>query len=418
MMASRAGLLVLAVVGAAVLADGTPLRAADYDTPSNRPAREVLPKETLVGQNYRIGDTVLADGFMYHFTVNSSFGPFEATGQGALRKLLGEIRAIASLREIKKGKAWAEAVADSATGPFRLGKNLITNPVDTLSGVPKGAYKLMEEAGEAVSTERDPSDDPAYKKALLVSGRKRDYASQLGIDVYSSNQVLQKELNSVAWAAAIGNLSVSVALMPVGGAAGAAVSTVRFSNALNEHLKNEPASRLRIINGEKLTAMGISEDLAKRFLDHPRFSPRHDTIIAESLARLGSAQGRDRFLERALTADDEVEATFFTNVAQILRGYHESVAPIVDIQQVAGRLLVAQAKNGAALIPLPIDYVMWTPAVERRVNELKGKYQASGFNGTVGVWLTGKVSPLARQQLTAKGLTLSEEVGKRIEIVD
>jgi hypothetical protein len=408
----------MALVAAAVLADGAPVRAADYDAPTTRSARDVLPKEMLVGSHHRIGDAVMADGYMHHFTVDSTYGAFETSGQGALRKLLAEIRAIAALRDIKKTKAWADAVADSASGPFRLAKNLITNPVDTVAGVPKGAYKLLEEAGEAVTNERDPSDDPAYKKALLVSGRKRDYASQLGVDVYSSNSVLQKELNSVAWAAAIGNLSVSAALMPVGGTAGTVVTSVRFGNALNDHLKNQPANRLRIMNEEKLAAMGIPGDLARRYLDHPHYSPRHDTIIAEALTGLGGAAGRDRFLQRALGAEDEIEANFFTNVAQILRGYHASVAPIAEIHLVGGRLTVAQARNGTTLVPLPIDYLMWTPATARRVDELTARSRAPGSPGTIDVWLTGTVSPLARRELGARGLTVTDQVGRRIEIID
>jgi hypothetical protein len=275
----------------------------------------------------------------------------------------------------------------------------------------------MEEAATAVTSERDPSDDPAYKKALLVSGRKRDYASQLGVDPYSSNAVLQKELNSVAWAAAVGNLSVSAALMPVGGAAGAVLTGVRLSNTLNELLKKEPASRLRIINKDKLSAMGIPSDLAERFLDHPHFTPRHDTILVEFLSRLRGARGREKFLEVALGAEDEVDANFFTNAAQVMRGYHETVAPITEIRM-SGRLVVAQARNGNALVPLPLDYVVWTPAADRRSQEVKATYQAPGFNGRFDVWLTGTVSPLARQRLAQRGMTVAEEVGKRVEIID
>src|SRR5262249_35815208 len=159
------------------------------------------------------------------------------------------------------------------------------------------------------------------------------------------NATLQKELNSVAWAAAVGNLSVSVALMPVGGAAGAALTGVRMGDTLNEQLKDEPASRLRVFNKEKRTAMGSPAGLAGRFLDHRSFSPRHDTILVESLARLQDAHGRDKFLALALGADDEADANYFTNIAQILRGYHETVAPLSGIQ-ILGRLVIAQAKNG------------------------------------------------------------------------
>ena len=401
--------LVLAVVSIAA--------AQQHQQPADRRAAEVLPREVVTGANYRVLDPVVSDGYMHRFTVRSDFGAFEVTGNGALRKLLNEVRAVAQLREIKKGKAWATAVADSATSPFRFAKNLITHPADTVTGIPKGAYKFMEEAATAVTSERDPSDDPAYKKALLVSGQKREYAAQLGVDPYSSNAVLQKELNSVAWAAAVGNLTVSAALMPVGGAAGAALSGVRWSNALNDLLKVEPASRLRIINEKKLADMGIPKDLAKQFLDHLAFTPRHDTILVEALSRLAGAGGREKFLEAALRAEDEVDANFFTNAAQILRGYHETVSPITEIQT-SLRLAVAQAKNGNALVPLPLDHLIWTQTADRRSQEVKSGYRATGFNGKFDLWLIGTASPLARQRLAERGMTVVEEVGKRVEIID
>ncbi len=401
--------LVLAVVSIAA--------AQQYEQPADRRAAAVLGREVVTGANYRVVDPVVFDGYMHRFTVSSDFGAFEATGNGALRKLLNEVRAVAQLREIKKSKAWATAVADSATSPFRFAKNLITHPVDTATGIPKGAYKFMEEAATAVTSERDPSDDPAYKKALLVSGRKREYAAQLGVDPYSSNAVLQKELNSVAWAAAVGNLTVSVALMPVGGTAGAALSVTRWGNALNDLLKVEPASRLRIINEKKLADMGIPKDLAKQFLDHRAFTPRHDTILVEALSRLAGAGGREKFLEAALRAEDEVDANFFTNAAQILRGYHETVSPITEIQT-SLRLAVAQAKNGNALVPLPLDHLIWTQTADRRSQEVKSGYRATGFNGKFDLWLIGTASPLARQRLAERGMTVVEEAGKRVEIID
>jgi len=393
------------------------MAAEQYEQPTERQAAEVLPPEMVAGPNHRVQDPVVAYGYMDRFTVASQFGSFEVVGHGALRKLLNELHAIAALREIKTSKAFADAVLAAASGPFRFAKNLITNPVDTLTGIPKGAYKFMEETAAGVTAERDPSEDPAYMQVLEVSERKRAFAFQFGVDVYSSNTVLQKELNSVAWAAAVGNLSVSAALLPVGGNAGVVLSGMRWGRALNDQLKDEPAIRLRIINQKKLLDMGIPPDLATRFLDHPAFTPRHDTILVESLARLGSARGREKFLEVALEAGDEVDANFFTNVAQIIRGYHETVAPITAMQMV-GRLVVAQAGNGAALVPLPIDHCVWTKAAERRIQELKAAYQAPGSNTRFDIWLTGTVSPLVRQQLAERGMTVTEEVYKRVEIID
>ena len=381
---------------------------------SYRPA-QVLPKELLSGPHHEVLSPVVSDGYMYRFTVRSDYGPFEVTGTSALRKLAVEIDAITKLREVRASKAFAKAVADSAAGPLRFAKNLIVNPADTLTGIPKGAYKLMEEVGEGATTSRNPADDPMYQKVLLVSGRRRDYAAQVGVDVYSSNAVLQKELNSVAWAAAAGNLTVSVALMPVGGAAGAVVTGVRWSNALNEYLKVEPANRLRLIAADKLMQIGIPENLVRRFLDQPRFTPRQSLMIALALFELGPApaHGRDLFLEAALAADDEVDTTFFVNTAQMLRGYHDAVAPITDMRM-NRRLVVATARNGNVLVPLPVDVLTWTETTARRTQELLA--YRNGKN--VELWMTGSASPLFRKRFTEHGMLLVEQVGRRIEMVD
>ena len=66
------------------------------------------------------------------------------------------------------------------------------------------------------------------------------------------------------------------------------MSNLRLADSIGDALKSEPPSRLRIINMETLRSVGVPEDLAIRFLDHPHFTPRHDTVIAANLARLSS----------------------------------------------------------------------------------------------------------------------------------
>ena len=45
-------------------------------------------------------------------------------------------------------------------------------------------------------------------------------------------------------------------------------------------------------------------------------------------------------------------------------------------------------------------------------------YRAAGFKGKFDLWLTGMASPLAKQRLGERGMTVTEEVGKRVEIID
>src|SRR5262245_38620959 len=68
--------------------------AQQYEQPAERRAADVLPPDLVAGPSHRVQDTVLADGYMYRFTVDSPFSTFDVTGSGALRKLTREIQAI------------------------------------------------------------------------------------------------------------------------------------------------------------------------------------------------------------------------------------------------------------------------------------------------------------------------------------
>ena len=400
-----------------VWASSGAIHAAEYEIPSDRKASEILPAEILKGPHYRIREVVTADGYMDQFTVDSDYGVFEVTGDIALRKLIREIYAITALHEIKGTDAFTAAVKESATAPVALGKNLITNPVDTVTGIPKGVYRLFSNIGTGATSTRDPSEDSRLETALLLSTYKREYAAQLGVDVYSSNRVLHKELNSVGWAAAIGNWGTSLALAPVGGPAVSVFKTTRMANSVNNMLKAEPPPRLRQINAEKLTAMGVRKELQTQYLDHPAFTPRHDTILVGSLASLSNVRGRDAFIKLALSADDEVSANFFTQMAEILRGYHETVSPIRQITVIAP-VVLAQAANGSVVVPYPLDYGVWTKKADENSSRLLARDKGSKGRGLFELWVTGTLSPVARQQLTQRGVKVIENVDGRIDFVN
>ncbi len=105
------------------------------------------------------------------------------------------------------------------------------------------------------------------------------------------------------------------------------------------------------------------------------------------------------------------------NMAQTLQGYNETVSPIEDIALVNG-LTVARAKNGRALIPFPLDRGVWSRRGSKIVSQLKQTYEANGFQGKFDFWVTGTVSPRARQGLAALGIAVTENVDERIGFLD
>ena len=127
---------------------------------------------------YQVQDPVVAYDYESHYTVTSDYGSFEVIGDSALRKLIREIHAIASLREVKKSKVYLAALTKAGAAPLHLGKNLITHPVATVTGVPKGVLTLFGNIGKGIATTvtggRDPSEDNRAKQILQVSAYKRE----------------------------------------------------------------------------------------------------------------------------------------------------------------------------------------------------------------------------------------------------
>jgi hypothetical protein len=407
-----AGMMVLA--GWAGVAGAQQAYQAPYEYYTNRPVSEVLPPEMISGPHFKVRDPVICDGYMDSFKVDTDWGVMAGTDDLALRKLLKEIKAIAALQEVKKNKVYLDAVVKSGTAPVMFAKDLITNPVDTVTGVPKGIGKLFENITTGLSSPKNPSQDSTAQALLGASQVKREWAHTLGVDPYSSNKVLQEELNSVAWTGAAGALTVSAALAPFGGPAALAISYTRLAQEFNNSLKDSPPAELRRINAGKLSAMGVSEELANKFLDHRSYTPRHNTIIVGSLEKLGNIPGRDQFIQFALSADDEGTANFFQYMAETLRGYHEGVAPITRLQMVSG-VILAQAANQTVLIPFPLDYGVWTLNAENLMKSLLTNYQQAGFNGPLQMWVTGTLSARAKENLEKLGIGFMERAVNRIE---
>ena len=394
------------------------LGAKECEIPTNAKASEILPADRISGPYHRIKDAVVSHGYMYRYTVVSDFDVFEATGNGALRKLLREIPAIATLRKVSETEAFAKSLGKAALKPLKLGEGLITDPVDTVTGIPKGVGQLFSNAYTSATGKRNPAEDSQVEQLLAFSSYKRQYAYQLGVDVYSSNPVLQKELNRVAWASVAASLSFSAAMMPLG-VAGTVVSYSRLGQQINEIVKEEPPARLRQRNEKGLLEMGISKDAIKKFLDHPNFTPRQDTVIVTSLSALKGAKGREDFVRFILAANDEESANFVMNIAETMKGYHETVSPIREIKVTSG-LVFARAQNGSVLIPFPVDHFFWTEQADEFVRNSIRTHKSSGKQWPAGLdlWVTGIVSPLARKTLEELGIKVTERVDQKIEFVE
>ena len=177
-----------------------PAQSAGYEIPGTLKAEEVLPSDLLEGDHYKVNDEVVTYGFTNHFTVTSPFGQFDAEGEDKLRIVIREIQALASIQDMKKSKVFIQALKNAASSPFKPTKELILHPVDTISGVPQGAWEYMNRINAGGSNGKEQRDENTAKDLNALSEIKRKFAYNFGVDPYSSNRMLQKALNSLSWA--------------------------------------------------------------------------------------------------------------------------------------------------------------------------------------------------------------------------
>ena len=421
---SRRSLLTLAAASGfapgrpAASAQPAPGPAAWDPQPETRPTADVVAPDLLKGPHYALGPDVITFSYQNRYTATSDFGPFTAPSDARLRRLIREIAAIAELKAMQQTDAFQKAAIEAGKSPFHAAKNLIENPVETLSAIPQGIGSLFDRVNEQVRRSgKSQYEDDTAKSILAVSGFKRDYAAKLGVDVYSSNPVLQAELNRLAWASAAGNLTLGALSMVTGALVLQVASNVRMLEQARNIVAATPPSELSKRNREELRKIGIQDAAADRFLQNKMLSPRHQTIMVASMLALGDIPGRTDFIAYAAKAESEDQALLFQQMAELQAGYSATVAPIRQIA-IFGNLPLAYTAKSRAVSLLPIDRLLWTERNAAIAANLATALPKPQRVKATEIWLTGDASTLADAGLKKLGLGLVQHCGKQLPLLD
>lgn len=405
-------LLKLSLAAALFVFSGKTFAQPAFEQPPVLDAAAILKPECLKGPHFSVRPEVPTYAGQNQYIIDSDFGVFEAQGNAQLVKRVGEIQAIARLSEISRSDEYVKALEQAAKGPVQLAKNLASNPVKTISGIPKGLWKFVNRAGEAVNkiddeTPPNPYDGGAGKDLIGFSKTKRDIALRLGVDPYSSNEVLQKQLNSIAWAAFGGGMTFRGALIPVGGAAGSIATGVNLAESTTAVLRDSSPADLRTAGIKQLVAIGVPDETATTFVNNPAWSPTEQTLFLRALETLDGVRGRSQFVRLAAQASDEVDALFFRRTAELLAKINRET-PLEALSSANG-FPVALTRDGALVVALEWDYASFTENASKFIDSLKtGNFGADEIK-TRRIVITGVASPAAKEGLAAAGFGLTEK---------
>jgi hypothetical protein len=367
-----------------------------------RRAVDLMPADQLTGPYHIIDTEVMHDGHANVYFIVSDFGEFEALGDEQLSVRLREIEALAAMRATSKTATFAAAAGRALTSPFVATWNLVTNPVDSVMGIPRGAWEAVQRTAQLARGERSEFEDNSFVALIGFESQKRMLAAKLDVDPYSSNKVLQKQLNRFAWAAYAGSLPTM--FVPFIERESAAQDE---QDHLSELLREYSPEDLRRLNRIELAVMGISQSLADEFIGHRWYSPRNQTVLVAALAGMDLAENRVAFIEAATTADSESDARMFTLTARLMREYSDRASGVRAIVSVDDRLM-AYTDDQTLLLPVAADYAVWNQSMASLAGLAQRPLPGHRPVARTAMLVAGTLSEMARDRLHARGIETTE----------
>ncbi len=416
-------------------------QAANFEAPKQTvSAASILEPGMLKGELYTVTDPVIIDGYMNHYTVDSEFGPFEVTGDRALKKLIREIVAISELKKMTSLSTGTGAAVDAVVDTGKSVAQMATHPVESAKGMTAGVSRFFKrttrtaknvgsEVSDSVSdsfsddeendeeqladdksdadSDSKKEDDPGLTTQLTssvlgIGKAHRELAKELGVDPYSDNAVLQEELNRVA------NISGSVGtitnfLIPIPTVVGTAAD-------ISDLVWNLSPTDLLIQNEEKLRELGYTDEQSLAFFSNKVYSPTEQTAFVGAVASLDNAKGREVLLRIASAAETRTEGRVTVRAALFAQYYHENVEPIAELMALPDRMVpAALTASGDGLIIAPLDQMLWTEEIEAAMERMTKLVNDHGANDEHLLWVEGRISDLALSQIIAAGWVESPE---------
>jgi hypothetical protein len=202
----------------------------------------------------------------------------------------------------------------------------------------------------------------ARKLVLAWSGytnTRREWARRLGVDPYSSNDLLNARLDNLAWAAFAGSKAANAML---GELPSEPARALRYLRRTDTGVWDLDAAELGERNRQRLAAQGCGAVETRRFLRNGTFSPTLQTALTDALVELANRPGCVHVVELAAALRSEVEARYLIDALRLLATVPELRASGWRYDLV-GTSPVAIADDGRVWLPLPADRLEWTGAV-------------------------------------------------------
>jgi len=397
----------------ALLTDSVP--AADpppFQTPPlTLKASGVLPEKLLKGPNHRIKEDVQNDGFINIYQLTGTYGPMRIKSTELLVMRINEIQALHHMDELKKTKVFTDAIKEGVKAPFRTVKGMVTEPVDTVSGIATGIGRWFSDIGRSITVD-DPHQENVLKTAIGKSAAKRKFAYEYGIDPYTTWPPLQDSLDAVAWTAVSGGLTTKVAFGVIKKPIGQVLRATGTTHQMKQLVRDKSPAELEKINRAKLKIFGLSDHVIDFFLTNPYYNPQETTLLVGALESLKNTKNISIFIEAAARAHSPSIARYMRTQAQMMENYYNNVAPIETFVEY-DNIPFIKRQGGIIAGFFALDYVAWTAQLSNKEMVVSLAIEKRGGGAGKELWVEGLVDPVARKALETRGWKVIDRAAKK-----
>lgn len=401
---------------------------AGFETEPTLPTRSLAgPSLALSGKGYRVEPQTRVESFMGRYRVHTSMGTLEAVGVEELERRVAEVPALTQLMAIERSDAFAGAMKASAGRSVDAAKRIVTEPGQTLAGLPGGIGRAIRGAGwkvrrvavdvsDAVARQNDEDDAhattggdgaeasaadrlPDFARELAgVNKARRAIAERLGMDPYPRTPAVAEKLESLAWASVAGGLSLDLALAAFPRGVGNTLGAAREVDALAWQLP--PADIQRQLES-RLRARGHAPRAAREWLRNRAFTPTEQLALVRLVESLDVDAGEADLIELATDVRTPGHARFLIGQLKMLEKDRKRAQ--YAAYATSGGVAWMSLSDGSQLLALPLDYLSWTEQLGGGMPDSLRPDPARGR-----IVLAGSASRMARERLSKLGWQLEE----------
>lgn len=392
-------------------------------------SEDLLPGVFLTGPGYRIDEGVQVVDYYGQFVLRSDVGELKADGATLLKLRVRELDAIRQLDELASTEVFGGAVVRGVKRPFEAVRQVVTEPVNTLVGLPKGvgrlivrtarnvrdiAYDIGDGTRDAMADEdendrrgpRRTKTEKAQRAATSATLRylgyskvRRQIARNVGADPYSTNPLLIERLDRLAWVAWSGGKITSLGLGLIGGVAS---DVIGYSKDAYELVWELPPEDLKRRNLEALAEIGLEGKSARDLIRNRAFTLTQQTEFVE-LLRLPEFDGaREDLFKLGLRAEREIHARFLIDSMRLLQGTDAFSSGGASL--VVGVAPAIRRPDGSVVVAMPVDYLHWT----QQMADFAWREDLIGQHNVLMV--TGSLSTAARDAFSQAGWMVQEGI--------